>query len=224
MIRFRLKWNVLLSSIVCTCPHLSYVCFQVKNMFTSKRVSIIFASFSLLMMTIAPIFYCDNGFAMRFHPIRNKTIFVLVYTNKFAILEEIFFWLINCAIPVAFLVTNSICSTILVISLHRNSEWRNSVSSTNSTIVTNRDQKVARMVVVISSLFVCTDFPAFIITMVKPDFAQGGIYARLYLFIFFLVYIFSLCHCFVNSIIYYKMSTKYRAVFRQIFRLHRASL
>lgn len=200
---------------------LLYLCdIQVKSVMTPKRVSAIIVSiFVLLIAAISPI-YCISRFEHKFSYFKNKTILGIVYSPDRINVERISHTLNNIFIPFGAFLTVIICTTTLVFKLRRNRKWREqAISSEQRGQFTARDRKVTKMVTMISMLFIACFFPVsiFVIAMLAlPELSMEGIFINTLIVIFSVGFVLESTNSAMNIFIYYKLSTRYRTVFRQV--------
>lgn len=115
-----------------------------------------------------------------------------------------------------------VCTVVLIFKLHRKRRWRNSVSSGGGDKLASRDQKVAKMIVLISTVFVVCFIPnciTFLAISLEKEFALEGKYKHTLVVVFGIGVVLESINSSVNIFIYYNMSTKYRVTFLQIFGL-----
>lgn len=196
---------------------------QVKSIFTSKRVAIIITVlYVLLLLSAAPVYFV-NKLGMVFFPNKNKSILALVGTHDRKPVEKASFAFNNVTIPLAAFVVITFCTIILVLKLRNQAKWRQS-STTSAQIqtVSNRDKKVVKMVVVISTLFIVCFIPVCIIFIPMsaiPEFAVDGKYKNENTVFVGVGLIMESANSAGNIFIYYFMSSKYKQIFQEIFRL-----
>lgn len=194
-----------------------------KSLLTPKRVTaIIICLFVVLMGSAAPVF-CANRLSFEFVPERNKTLLALVYSPDRESIERVSFLINNVTIPFGAFVTIIICTTILVTSLRKKTRWRKtSVASSKSEAFSSRDEKISQMVVMISVLFIVCFIPVsilFIVMVVWPAFSLDGSQRNIFIVMFSFAFILESANSAMNIFIYYRMSSKYRSVFRRLFCL-----
>lgn len=174
------------------------------------------------MSSAAPV-YMVNKLDAKFSPSRNKTIIGLVYAVDKEKVEKIALSINNFFIPFSAFIVVVVCTAVLVMKLRSAAKWREkSASQGQVDRVSQRNQKVAKMVVVISTLFIVCSFPmsmSILAASIFPEINFGG----KHLFMGLMLAGFSLIMESINSssniIIYYHMSMKYRETFRHIFCL-----
>ncbi|GFN78155.1 chemosensory receptor a [Plakobranchus ocellatus] len=197
----------------------------------------------IIIVTFCPsvFLYIRYKFAWVFDPYLNITILNTIPVNStFAILfEKISIVICGVIQPLLAFSIVLICTVLLVIQLRKISSWRLSVTSAKSQRVqpeenpagssfgaeariSQKDERLVRMVVAIATIFIVSYIPTCIVLLcyvVLDEFNQFGVYRRL---LIVSAYITSLGHPFrgsVNILIYYKMTSKFRSVFRRLVRL-----
>lgn len=193
-----------------------------RRIFTPKRVSIIIVIFFIcLLVSVSPI-YCVNRFGMVFSDSRNKTIYGRIHTEGRFEVMKVSLAVNNVVIPtLAFLIV-IICTSILVVSLHRKTKWRQNSTGGNSEHQLNRDQKVSKMVLIISTVFIICFIPSSVgclVMTLEPEIEMYGRYRNTCLVIFGFSFTLESANSSVNIFIYYNMSSKFRAAFRELFCL-----
>lgn len=192
-------------------------------MITPKRVLIIISSvFVILICSETPV-YCVNGLGLKFYSDRNITLIGLVSTEGRELVEKVTYPINNIFLPVASFLTVSASTVILVNELRKKAAWRKSVTSdSSSNAVSSRDQRIAKMIVMISSLFIVCFFPVvmnFVAMTLAPEFSIDGKYRHLFMMMFGLCFTLESTNSSMNIFIYYRMSSRYKSAFRQLFRL-----
>lgn len=176
---------------------------------------------------MAPV-YLVNRLEEKFYPERNKSMIGLTFTEDRETVDKFSYVINNIFIPYSSFVIIVVCTVILVVKLRSNTEWRKvSANTTQADTVSARNQKVAKMVVLISALFIACFVPIsiiFIAMCFEPEFSVYGKYKDLLCVIGGLGFMLESINSSVNIFIYYYMSTKYRSIFREIFRLDIANV
>lgn len=192
-----------------------------KSLLTPQRVAVIIACvFLVLTCSICPI-YCVNSFAMKWYPDKNKTMLGLVYSDNREPVEKVSFAINNVFVPFTAFVTIVISTLTLVVKLHRKTKWRIKAAGTNqSDTLSSRDQRVTKMVVVISTLFIVCFVPVciiFVAMTLEVELSVDGRYRNLFLVVSGVAFTLESTNSSMNIFIYYYMSSKYRVTFRQLF-------
>lgn len=194
-----------------------------KNIVTPKRVSIVVVfTFIILLSSIAPV-YMVLRLGWKYFPDRNRTLLGIIYTDDRERVERISYFINNVFIPFGSFIVIAICTIILVAKLRKNAKWRKaSTISAQADNVSNRNQKVAKMVVMISTLFVVCFFPlsvTFIAMALEPELSMSGKHSGYLVVLVGIGFSMESINSSVNIFFYYRMSSKYRATFRQLFHL-----
>lgn len=193
---------------------------QVKQIFTPKRVSIIITTMSIvLLVSVAPV-YIVNKLEFVYIQGRNRSILVLTYTDDRASVEQGSYAFNNVFVPFTSFAVITICTVTLVIKLRTQTRWRKrSVAAMANDKMSSRDQKVTKMVVMISSLFIACFIPVcinFIAMSVIPELSVNGRLKNTIIVFQGLGFILESTNSAVNIFIYYYMSSKYRQTLQML--------
>lgn len=195
-------------------------------MVTPKRVSVVIACvFVTLTLSSAPVFVV-NTLGMKYFPGRNKTLIGNVHRGDREQVEKISFAINSFFLPVSAFIAIIVCTTILVISLHKSLEWRKLSSRTSQAGVYGRNQKVAKMVIMISVLFISCFLPmtVFMLAMAfVPAIAIGGTYVYIGIVAGAIGTLLESINSSSNIFIYYHMSSNYKEAFQIIFCKHKSA-
>jgi hypothetical protein len=117
-----------------------------------------------------------------------------------------------------------VCSTIvLATKLRGQTKWlkqSTNVSQTNR--LSNRNQKVAKMVVMISILFIVCFVPVcvlFLAMSLEPSLSHGGTNRNLLMLCGGIGLVLETLNSSMNIFVYFHMSTKYREKFSKMFKI-----
>lgn len=195
--------------------------FQVKSIVTPKRVSVTICSvFIILALSVIPV-YSANRLGVKFFPAKNKSLIGIVFTGDKELVEKVSYGINNVLIPFSAFLLIMICTVILVAKLQKTTKWRKtSAASAQGEVVSSRNQKVSRMVVMISVLFIICFIPVsilFIAMSVMPELSIVGKHRNIVITVGGLAVILESINSSMNIFIYYKMSTKYRNVLLSLF-------
>lgn len=197
---------------------------QVKETITVKRVTIIIiAVFVILISSVSPL-YAVNRIDWKFYPHKNKTLLGLVFTANREQVERISFAFNNVFIPLTAYVIIIVCTITLVMKLHHTAKWRQtSTTSAQTDNVTLRNQRVAKMVVMISSLFIACFVPfsfIFIAMSLVPGLSLDGEHLNTLIITGGLGFFLESVNSSVNIFIYYSMSSRFKETCRNLFRIN----
>lgn len=193
--------------------------FQMKVVFTSKRTAIIITGVYIIFVSNAAPLYIVNKLETKFFPERNKTLFALVYGADRDKVQKISFIINSFIMPLSAFVVIVICTILLVTYLQNNSRWHKT-SASSLVAATSRNQRVVKMVVMISSLFISCFLPMTIIMLVvafEPEIAVGGKDFYIGMYLSSAGVLMESINSSVNIFIYYNMGSKYRNAFTAVF-------
>lgn len=180
--------------------------------------TIIVCTYVVLFLCGAPV-YTATRLSAKFFPERNETIVGLLYTEYRETVDTIMFAVNNFFIPITAFVVIVVCTVILVYRLQDMAKWRKSTSSATNN-VTVRNQRVAKMVVMISVLFISCFIPLSILMLAlafEPGLSLNGKYLNLGILLAGLGFVLESINSSVNIFIYYSMSSKFRDAFLVVF-------
>uniref|UniRef100_A0A0B6ZR42 G-protein coupled receptors family 1 profile domain-containing protein n=1 Tax=Arion vulgaris TaxID=1028688 RepID=A0A0B6ZR42_9EUPU len=193
---------------------------KVKIWITPKR-SVMFMVILYIVMIghVLPVFYTSQ-LTLIFDFTRNKTILGMHFMENRNDIEEVVF-LINNILPSTFFVLIIVCTTILVRELRKKSKWRKQTStSIKDNVISDRDTKIIKMVVLISAVFIFCYSPGVFVhiwavadTELRPD---GKNWYLMYAYSSFMLH-FEAINSSVNLFIYLSTSSKFQTTFYHIF-------
>ncbi|GFN99233.1 chemosensory receptor a [Plakobranchus ocellatus] len=199
----------------------------------------------IILFTFCPSFftYIRYKFVWVFNPYLNRTILNTIPVNsEFAILlEKISLVICGVIQPLLAFSIVLICTVLLVVQLRKISSWRMSVtsvkgqqgqlekntaasSSAAEARISQKEERLVRMVVAIATMFIVSYFPTCITLLcyvIFDEFNMFGVYRRLSLVSSHITSLGQPVSGSVNILIYYKMASKFRSVFRRLVRLDR---
>lgn len=194
---------------------------KVKQVVTPQRVFFTIVCIYVLFISSGAPVYVVNRIQLKFFPMRNKTVLGLVHLDYPDSVENISYIINNVLFPFAAFLVIIVCTVILVVHLQNKSRWRRSTAtSTQSLNACNRSDRVAKMVVMISVIFIACFTPLsinFIAMTIEPELSLGGKYVNVLLTIMGVGFALEAVNSSVNIFIYYYMSSRYRGVFHQLF-------
>lgn len=196
---------------------------HVRRMITPQRTTLVIFVIYLVPFVTILLFYCTSYIGWKFHPDRNKTLLSIIFTNgsdKAISTANVLHSVLGVVI---FLVT-VVFTSILTYNLGQKSAWRNraNVQQERSESLSNRDRATMRTVVLISSILIICYTPAVILCVVsicEPEFSVGGRFYNMYYIMWSFALLLENINSSVNIFLYFKMSTKYRHIFRQLFSI-----
>lgn len=187
----------------------------------TRRVFIITITiFIVVILSIIPE-YIAHRLEMKFFPRRNKSILGMAFSADREILIKISYIVNNVVINLGSFIVISVFMIIMVLQLQKNTHWlKTSGASKQADTFSSRNQKISKMVISISVLFIICFIPVsmlYIGLSQEPDFFTSSKYINLILVLgstgVLLESINSSCKIFI----YYYMRHKYRNVFLSLF-------
>uniref|UniRef100_A0A2C9KX11 G-protein coupled receptors family 1 profile domain-containing protein n=1 Tax=Biomphalaria glabrata TaxID=6526 RepID=A0A2C9KX11_BIOGL len=195
---------------------------KIKQVITFNRTAVIIVFIYLInMASIVPLYF-SAYFSWNFYPEQNKTKLGISFrSNKLEIESLIFTFQASLAIIAFALVI--IFTGVLVIKLKQKSKWRRTATSDKdqNEAMSSRERKTVNMVIAVAIVLIVCYTPAVICsitTSITPDFGITGKQANMFHVIWSFGFLFHSINASINVVLYYKMSSKYRTTFHQIFR------
>ncbi|KAH9519734.1 hypothetical protein Btru_070768 [Bulinus truncatus] len=195
---------------------------KIKQVITFNRTAfIIIFIYSINIASIVPLYF-SAYFSWNFYPEQNRTKLGISFrSNKLEIESLIFTFQASLAI-IAFLLV-IIFTVILVVKLKKKSKWRRSATSDKdqNDSMSTRERKTISMVIAVAVVLIVCYTPAVtcsITTSITPDFGITGRQANMFHVIWSFGFLFHSINSSINVFLYYRMSSKYRATFHELFR------
>ncbi|KAK7002649.1 G-protein coupled receptor [Biomphalaria glabrata] len=195
---------------------------KIKHVITPERTTaIIIIIYLINILSLVPE-YSSAYYDWTFNVAKNKTVFGLVFRSnrpQTAGLSFLFhgsFTLISFFSVVTF-------TSVLVLELRRTSKWRQRAvnSGKQTTTMSKRDRKTMIMVVLVATSLIVCFVPTVVLSIVTISVSEFSVVGKE-------VNLFNTCWSFgfllhsVNSnvhfLLYYKMSSKFRSTFQNLFR------
>lgn len=147
---------------------------KVKTIITPKRtMCVVTGIFIVMIASVCPVYY-----AITLGPIYdtsvNRTVISLVYRRNGHYIESVSFS-INLFAQLSSFVFVIVCTIILVRNLHRKCRWRR--KSTSTDVITQRDKKVMKMIILLSIIFIVCFLPSavnLIVMIIIPGYSIMG--------------------------------------------------
>lgn len=200
--------------------NLYFLFFQARDVITPKRTAgVIVCVITLFVGSGAPVFVV-NKLEMKFSPWRNRTLLRIVSSADRENVEKVSMIINNFCLPLAAFMVITACTVLLTYSLHKSTKWRKLSTASSQAGVSDRNKKVAKMVVMISALFISCFLPTTVISVIVAfnlDFTVGGKHLNTGIVLAAFGVILESVNSSSNIFIYYYMSSKYRDTFHSIF-------
>ncbi|KAI8798557.1 platelet-activating factor receptor [Biomphalaria glabrata] len=197
---------------------------KVKDIITPKRtIAILVLIYLMMALAISPA-YVSASYQPRWDSKKNRTMIVFVFHENTAQIDAIS-TAISFALTLITFVWVVICTFILVINLKIKGKWRKEMTGhEKSRNVTSRDQKVIKMVTLLSIIFIISFTPDVIVLLFMTfDYRVSiyGDYFDLFLALNGISEPFLAISATVNIFVYLTMSSKYREIYMRYFYIHR---
>ncbi|GFO35287.1 chemosensory receptor a [Plakobranchus ocellatus] len=216
---------------------------KVRRLITTRSTFV--AMLIIILLNFCPSFftYIRYKFVWVFNPYLNRTILDTITVNsELAILfEKISIAICGVIQPLSAFLIVLICTVLLVVQLRKISSWRMSVTSAKSQRVqpeenpaasssageariSHKEERLVRMIVTIAAIFIVCYIPtciALLCYVVFDEFNMFGVYRRLSIVSSYITSLGQPISGSINILIYYKMASKFRSVFRRLVRLVR---
>lgn len=194
--------------------------FQVKNIVTPRRVSVTVVSVFIVFLGSAAPVYTVNRFDNKYFPYLNKTLIGLVYAKDRESVEKVSFTVNHFLLPLTAFAIITISTMILVIKLQNVATWRKkSMATSQFDHALSRNQKVAKMVVMISSLFIACFLPisaGFLSVAVEPEISLEGKFRNIGAIMAAIGQVLESVNSSMNIFIYFHMSSKYKKTLKRL--------
>ncbi|GFN84566.1 neuronal cell adhesion molecule [Plakobranchus ocellatus] len=216
---------------------------KVRRLITPRGTLV--AMLIIVLLTFCPSFftYISYTFIWVVNPYLNITFLNAIPVNsEFAILfEKISIAICGVIQPLLAFSIVLICTVLLVLQLRKISSWRLSVTSAKSqrlqpeenpaasssaaeARISQKEERLVRMVVAIATIFIASYIPTCIMLLFYVVFDQihlFGVYRRILIVTGYIISMGQPISGSVNILIYYKMASKFRSVFRHLVCLDR---
>lgn len=183
-------------------------------------MSVIIAVVSLMLLACGTPIYVVNTLGMKYFPSKNRTLLAIITAPNGESVEAIYYTVNNFLLPCFAFIVIGVCTVILVYKLNESARWRSASTKAVADNVTTRNQKAAKMVVMISVLFIACFIPvsmAMLIIALLPDFNFGGKYVSVTIIVCNAITLLESINSSANIFIYMQMSSKYKDTFSQMF-------
>ncbi|KAK7005266.1 tachykinin-like peptides receptor 86C, partial [Biomphalaria glabrata] len=193
----------------------------IKNIITTTRSRIIIVMINFFnSLTLIPE-YSTMYLTWKYNKDRNMTFLGVAFNSNRAQTQGLSF-LMHVILVVIGLCCVIVLTSILVIHLRRQTKWRmkNSAESKQRSSVSSRDRKSEVLVVTVAISMVISYIPltcTSLVTVFMPEFYMGGKYYSIFRDTWAMIFLFGIMNSSTTIIIYYKMNSRYRNTFQEIF-------
>lgn len=173
--------------------------------------------FVILTAGQSPV-YVVNRLDWKYFPDRNKTLLVMLPTDNRDIVENVCYLINNVILNFSAFVVIIVCTIALSIQLHNKTKWR--LTSTTDTSISRQNTTAAKLVLVVSIIFIICFIPncvIFVMMSFFPDYSVKGKNFNVLIMVAGAGSVLESINSSVNICVYYRMSTNYRNVFNKMF-------
>ncbi|CAG5135334.1 unnamed protein product [Candidula unifasciata] len=192
---------------------------KIKSIITPKRTKVVMGFlFFFVAATSAPEFYVTQ-LGWKFYPERNRTMLGIHFIDGREKFESVTLVMNNIVLQCVAFVSVVICTVVLIIQLNRKAQWRQQ-STRGDAASSGKDKRVIKMISFIAVIFIVCELPSVVnvIAMAfNPQIHPSGINYNMFYVIWSVVYVMESVNSTVNIFVYFNMSSRYKAVFTQIF-------
>lgn len=194
---------------------------HIKQIITPKKtVTILVAIYGAVTVSVLPVF-CVTYLGWKFHPGRNKTLLGIVFRKYKSIVIAAAYFYQAISGMLAFLAV-VVLTLVLIHKLLQKGNWRKAANlpCDKSVTMSQRNRTTVKMVVLIASVLIICYIPSVCLcltTFIEPEFTEGGKHYSFYASFWSIAMLLETINSSVNIIFYYKMSSKYRQTFRDLF-------
>lgn len=163
--------------------------------------------------------YVVNRLGLKHVPGVNRTLIGVLYIDGHEEVEQASVAINNSFFPSSAFIVIIVCTFTLVIKLRNKTKWRKISTVSVQDTVSSRNQRVAKMVVMLSTLFIICFTPlniGFIVMSLIPEFSITGRHINTIIVLGGLSSALESINSSANIFIYYHMSSKYREVIRAL--------
>ncbi|XP_059178439.1 uncharacterized protein LOC131957709 [Physella acuta] len=188
----------------------------------ARTITIICCIYLVMVLSLLPE-YLTFDIVWRFNPGLNESILGLGYRDNNNKTEGITFLLYSIYMLASFAIVVGLTLT-LVVQLRRKTKWRKTATPEQAMTLNTRDRQTVLMVIVNAGVLLLTFTPT-VVTMVcgvsVAGFSVVGRHVNLFFMAWTFVHVFDALNGSLNTVLYFKTSSKFRQTFTEIFCLKR---
>ncbi|KAI8794980.1 FMRFamide receptor [Biomphalaria glabrata] len=201
---------------------------KVKTMVTPIRSKFVIALIVVLnTLTLVPE-YSSIYMDWRYDSTRNESVLGVAFRSNRLQTQGVTFLLHVCLVVIGLFCVTTLTS-ILVSNLRRQTKWRlkSSSDAKQQAAYSSRDRKSQLMVIVVATSVVICYIPLTCVSLVsvfEPQFSIVGKYSSIFVNTWGTIFIFGMTNSSSNILIYYKMNSKFKSTFREMFFRTKSSI
>ncbi|KAK6963749.1 neuropeptides capa receptor, partial [Biomphalaria glabrata] len=196
---------------------------KVKGVLTSETAVLangIIAGVSILYL-VPPFYVYPIGWM--FIPSLNRSILTRYFINDRHQIMAVYYIVADQFVPYATILVLILCTIVIVTKLRSKLRWRQSFSNTggnNSRDVPSKEHKLIKLLFTISIMFIVCILPQSTLNVaiaLIPGLKADGIYINIWKMCYSFTSLLETMNCSVSIVLYYRMSSRYRQVFWEMF-------
>ncbi|KAK6966196.1 neuropeptides capa receptor [Biomphalaria glabrata] len=180
---------------------------------TVVNISIFAASIGYVVAPNSILYVGD-----KFVPDYNRTFAYVYYKDNRAVVMNIFYYVTALVAPNLTILMLLLFTVVLITKLKSSSKWRHRVSNPHNRAQTSmnyKERNAVAMLAIISGIYVVCLIPRSALNLavgLVNELKVDGVYVDLTILTYTFIIIFEALNCSASSIIYFKMSSKYREI------------
>ncbi|CAL1530686.1 unnamed protein product, partial [Lymnaea stagnalis] len=194
---------------------------KVKRIITRRRATaVVCCIYGIMFLSLLPE-YATSYIDWKFYAPKNDSRLGLVFTKNRKSMEGLVF-ILNAFLGALSYLLVVMFTAVLMWKLKHNSAWRNKTAlySGEQSLALKRDRKAMSMVLMIASVLVVLSSPSVMclsVTFIVSDFSILGFYTNIFFTCWSFAFTASSVKSSIDIFLYYKMSSKYRKTFLELF-------
>ncbi|CAL1529859.1 unnamed protein product, partial [Lymnaea stagnalis] len=194
---------------------------NIKQIVTPRRTAAILVFIYVTNIAGVIPLYFSAYFSWNFYPAQNRTKLGISFRRNKHDVESLIFS-IQASLTIIAFCSVVVLTSFLIVQLNLKSKWRrtSTLEVGKSHGISSRERKAVAMVIVVASVLLICYTPAVVCslaTAITHDFSITGEQVNVFHAVWSFAFLFHSMNSSVAVILYYKMSSKYRETFRDIF-------
>ncbi|XP_012945941.1 somatostatin receptor type 2-like [Aplysia californica] len=196
---------------------------KVKRIITRRVVIAVNVTiFICAFLSMLPV-YTTSYHGWKYFPEMNKTLLGILYTDNMNEVQGISLFITDLTAPFCVFTMVLLCTVIIRVKLVQKVKWRQTASgvATSKGELPTKEKKVVVMVTTISAIFIVCFTPVPLLMTarcIEPELSVIGRYANMNWVLFSTAFVIESLNSSVNIFVYYRMSSKYKEAFNEVFK------
>ncbi|KAH9499931.1 hypothetical protein Btru_076952 [Bulinus truncatus] len=194
---------------------------KIKQIMTFKRnVCILSFIYFINVASLVPLYF-SAYLSWNLNTQQNKTKLGVSYRSNKLVIQDLLY-IFQASLALGAFACAVFFTSLLIISLKRQSDWRRKSASDQDQgkMMSNREKNTVRMVIVVASVLIICYTPACtssIVSAIIQDYTITGHQSNIFQAVWSFGFLFHSVNSSITIILYYKMSSKYKSSFQEIF-------